>query len=164
MQVRGLTGPRISDISFDLHKGEILGFCGLVGSGRTEVARAIFGADPRIAGTVDIDGVPLNDPTPKRAIKAGLGFVTEERKADGLALDADVTDNAGLASLKAASRGDLFSTAAPSGGSCFEQLQELDLRPLDLSFIVRRMSGGNQQKVILGQMAADEGAEGPDPR
>ncbi|KAJ54391.1 hypothetical protein ACMU_18360 [Actibacterium mucosum KCTC 23349] len=156
MSVQGLRAPGVHDVSFDLKAGEILGFCGLVGSGRSEVMRAIFGADPRQGGDVVIDGVPLNAPTPKRAMAAGLGFVTEERKVDGLALDADVLDNAGLASMSRISRGPVLNRRAQRD-MVFRQVQKLDLRPLELSYILRRMSGGNQQKVILAKWLLMQG-------
>ena len=112
--------------------------------------RAIFGADRRDAGEVWIDGEALHDPTPRKAIEAGLGFVTEERKVDGLALDSDVVDNASLAAFNRISRGPLLNRRRQRE-MVFETVRALDLRPLDLSFILRRMSGGNQQKVVLAK-------------
>lgn len=156
LSVNNLNGHGVHDVSFDLRAGEILGFCGLVGSGRSEVMRAIFGADPRTGGTVEIDGAPLDNPSPKRAMAAGLGFVTEERKVDGLALDADVLDNAGMASMGRISRGPVLNRRAQRD-MVFRQVQELDLRPLELSYILRRMSGGNQQKVILAKWLLMQG-------
>jgi len=142
--------PKVADVSFELKRGEILGFCGLVGSGRSEVMRAIFGADPMDHGTIVIDGAAFDAPSPARAMAAGIGFVTEERKVDGLVLDADVIDNAGLASMDQIGWGPFLNRPAQRD-MVFQKVQELDLRPLNLAYILRRMSGGNQQKVVLAK-------------
>lgn len=151
LKVSGLSSTdKFKDISFTLRKGEILGFCGLVGSGRTEIMRAIFGADPLSSGTVEVDGKPLGHPTPARAMRAGVGFVTEERKADGLALDANVLDNAGMASMDRISVGPHLHRRKQRK-MVGDKIAELDVRPLMLSHILRHMSGGNQQKVVLAK-------------
>ena len=151
LSVRQLSSPGIiDDVSFDLRRGEILGFCGLVGSGRSEVMRALFGADSYHSGHIELDGAELRHPRPADAMKAGIGFVTEERKIDGLALDADVLDNAGLASMGRTSIGPVLNRRAQRD-LVFQKVSELDLRPLDLAHILRRMSGGNQQKVVLAK-------------
>src|SRR5690606_25511024 len=87
LRVEGLTRSGVfEDISFSLHEGEILGLTGLVGAGRTEVARAIFGADPIEGGTIALDGVAVTVKSPKDAIRQGIGFLTEDRKQQGLVL------------------------------------------------------------------------------
>ena len=157
LSVENLTrSPAVNDVSFELKSGEILGFCGLVGSGRTEIMRALFGADPLDSGNITIDGVALKHPTPAKAMSAGIGYLTEERKVDGLALDADVQDNAGLASMDRFSKGPLLNRRAQKN-QVFQKVRELDLRPLDLAHILRRMSGGNQQKVILAKWLLMQG-------
>lgn len=151
LKVDGLTSSgKFSDISFELKRGEILGFCGLVGSGRTEIMRALFGADPLTSGRIEIDGKELRRPTPAKSIRAGIGFVTEERKKDGLALGADVLDNAGLASMDRVSSGPHLSRRRQRR-MVHEKAVDLDLRPLKLSQMLQHMSGGNQQKVVLAK-------------
>ena len=86
LAVKGLTTPLLRDVNLEVRAGEIVGLAGLQGSGRTEIARAIFGADPISSGTIEIDGKARALPHPRQAIKAGLGFITEDRKAEGLAL------------------------------------------------------------------------------
>ena len=97
LAVKDLTTPLLRDVSLDVRAGEIVGLAGLVGSGRTEVARAIFGADPIESGTVEIDGKASSFRHPRQAIKAGLGFITEDRKVEGLALAQSIADNMMLA-------------------------------------------------------------------
>jgi ribose transport system ATP-binding protein len=100
LRVRGLARPpRVFDVSFDVHAGEILGIAGLVGSGRTEVARMVFGADRPAAGAVEIDGRPLKARTPADAIRAGIALLPEDRRHEGLVLDFSVRENVTLASL-----------------------------------------------------------------
>ena len=99
LEVEGLTGERFKDISFKLRKGEILGFGGLVGAGRTEVLRAIFGADKYSAGTVKINGEDVHINHPNKAVKYGLGFATEDRKTQGLFLNQGIRDNILAAAL-----------------------------------------------------------------
>ena len=156
LKVDGLRAPGVRDVSFELMKGEILGFAGLVGSGRTEVMRAIFGATPRSGGTVSVSGEDLTGKTPRAAMDAGIGFVTEERKVDGLALDADVLENAGLASMNRVQHGP-FINGALQKKFVRDKIRELDIRPPKLGQILRRMSGGNQQKVILGKWLLMDG-------
>ena len=97
MAVRNMAdGSRVKNCSFDLHSGEVLGIAGLVGAGRTELARLIFGADPRISGTVEVEGAPVTIRTPLDAINAGIIYLTEDRKGKGLFLDASVLDNINL--------------------------------------------------------------------
>jgi ABC-type sugar transport system ATPase subunit len=151
MQVEGFGRTGVfDDVNFTLHRGEILGFFGLVGSGRTEVMRALFGADRSERGTVTLEGKVMGRPTPARSIGAGIGFLTEERKADGLALDADILDNASLASMDRASIGP-FLNRDSQRTLVGNMTGELDVRPPDLGHVVRRMSGGNQQKVVLAK-------------
>ena len=150
MQVDDLQAKGVHGVSFTLAPGEILGFGGLVGSGRTETMRAIFGADPRAAGSITVDGSPLLGGRPKDAMAAGIGMVTEERKQDGLALDADILDNAGLASMGRFMRGPFLDGPARRSAAT-DKVRELDIRPRNLPQLLRQMSGGNQQKVILAK-------------
>jgi ABC-type sugar transport system ATPase subunit len=143
-------GDVFEDVSFEVRAGEIVGMFGLVGSGRTEIAKAIFGATPAEAGSVRLNGVAADFTTPSQAVHAHIAMLTEDRKGDGLALDASVIDNAGLAS---------FSRYAPNGvidGAKRRQLvgakiRELSIKLADPSQPVRQLSGGNQQKVVLAK-------------
>lgn len=140
----------IKDISFELHRGEILGIAGLVGSGRTEVARAIFGADPIDSGAIIINGKPVTIKTTRDAIKAGLGFVTEDRKKQGLVLSMSVKDNITLSSLNLLTthaRIDLNAEKIIAD----DFISKLKIRTPGSRQKVMNLSGGNQQKVVLAK-------------
>jgi ABC-type sugar transport system ATPase subunit len=123
---------------------------GLIGSGRTEVARAIFGAEPATAGEIHLAGKPLAVSSPAEAIAHGIALVTEDRKRDGLALDCTVVDNAGLASMgRFSGRGILDRSGQRK--AVMSKLDDLSVRPRGARGPVRQLSGGNQQKVVLGK-------------
>jgi ABC-type sugar transport system ATPase subunit len=149
LSVHGLCRDgHFADVSFQVRAGEVVGMFGLVGSGRTEVAECLFGAQRPSAGEIHIDGRAREVRSPKEAIAAGLAFVTEDRKDSGLVLDMGVRDNAGLATMRASRRWGLLDRrrqAATVGAA----IDELDVRPRKLDMPVRRLSGGNQQKVVL---------------
>ncbi|MGF1627492.1 MAG: sugar ABC transporter ATP-binding protein [Alphaproteobacteria bacterium] len=151
VECRGLTAPgRFDDVSFSVRAGEVVGMFGLVGSGRTEVARALFGAAPARSGQILVDGRPAAIATPADAIARGIVLVTEDRKRDGLALDLSVLDNGGLATMDRVSRHgvlDRTGQAALVGA----KLEELAVRPSGVRRPVRTLSGGNQQKVVLAK-------------
>ncbi len=157
LEVRGLAAAgRFQDIGFVLKAGEITGLFGLVGSGRTEVARVIFGADPKEVGDILIDGKPVAIGSPGDAVRHGLAFVTEDRKRDGLALDCTMLDNGALASLGKDGRWGLIDRGAQMT-RVDAKLLELAIRPRDLAMKVRRLSGGNQQKVVLAKWMLAQG-------
>jgi ABC-type sugar transport system ATPase subunit len=138
------------DVSFSLRGGEIVGMFGLVGSGRTDVVNAVFGASPAESGEIRIAGEPVHIATPRDAVRRGMALVTEDRKRDGLALDLDLLDNGGLATMEDVARFgvmDLRRRAAIVGA----KLDDLAVRPRDSSRPVRQLSGGNQQKVVLAK-------------
>jgi len=151
LSLRGAGNDPLSDIDLDVHAGEILGIAGLQGSGRTELARAIFGADPFYRGTVELDGKPRRISSPRAAVAAGIGFVTEDRKAEGLALAQPVRDNVSLAwrSLRRSVR---RSRELDVG----TLVKAVELRSRGLGQEVRFLSGGNQQKVVLAKWLATE--------
>ena len=157
LEVSGLCRDgKFDDVSFSLHAGEILGMFGLVGSGRTEVARAIFGAEPADRGEIRVDGRMVAIATPEVAIANGIAFVTEDRKRDGLALELSVLDNAGLASMdRVARRG--FLDRRRQDAMVGEKLGELQVRPKGTRRAVRQLSGGNQQKVVLAKWLLVDG-------
>ncbi len=152
LRIAGGGSLKLKDIDLEVHAGEIVGLAGLQGSGRTALARAIFGSDPFTRGTLEIDGKPTTIGSPRQAIRTGLGFITEDRKAEGLALAQDVRDNTLLA-LRGMMTG--RQRRADGGIASVEELtQSTDLRARSLEQEVRFLSGGNQQKVVLGKWLA----------
>ncbi|TQM11502.1 sugar ABC transporter ATP-binding protein [Pseudonocardia kunmingensis] len=151
LEVRGGTAPAIRGVDLEVRAGEVVGLAGLQGAGRTELLRAIFGADPLTSGEVRLDGVPVRLGSPRRAIAAGVAFVTEDRKAEGLALSRSVRENA-LLVLRA-----VFRRRARAGEvRTRDLLASVGLRSAGEDQEVRFLSGGNQQKVVLAKwLAAD---------
>jgi ABC-type sugar transport system ATPase subunit len=150
LAVRGGGNARLAGIDLEVRAGEVVGIAGLQGAGRTELARAVFGADPFTEGTVEVDGRPLRARRPRQGIAAGIGFITEDRKAEGLALEQSVRDNTLLT---------LRSGAGPerSRTGLVERLaKSTELRARSLEQEVRYLSGGNQQKVVLAKWLALE--------
>ncbi|RSN48677.1 MULTISPECIES: sugar ABC transporter ATP-binding protein [Actinomadura] len=151
LEVRGLTRAGVfRDVSFEVRAGEVVGLAGLVGAGRTEVARAVFGADRPDAGEVRVDGRALPPGDVQAAMRAGLGLVPEDRKGQGLVLGADVQENLGLVTLGRASRGGVVDRAGQRRGAG-EIAGRLNVRMSGLAQEVRTLSGGNQQKVVIGK-------------
>jgi len=142
--------PAFDDISFTIRAGEIVGMFGLVGSGRTEVARSIFGAEPASTGEILVSDEKVLIATPADAIASGIAFVTEDRKRDGLALDCSVVENGGLAAMERFAAYGVLNLARRSS-VVGTKLDELQVRPRGLSRPVRQLSGGNQQKVVLAK-------------
>jgi ABC-type sugar transport system ATPase subunit len=150
LAVEGLSGGVVDDVSFTLFGGEILGFGGLVGAGRTELARLLFGADHASAGTIVVAGAPKRISSPTDAVAAGLGLVPEDRKGQGLILQMAVRRNIALPSLSRLSRlGVVRNDAVESAAE--EQVKRLRIRLRSLGQETRTLSGGNQQKVVLGK-------------
>jgi ribose transport system ATP-binding protein len=150
--VEGLTRHgAFADVGFAVREGEILGFAGLVGSGRTEVARAIFGADRLDSGRMSLDGRALTIRSPRQAIAAGIGYLTEDRKALGLFLPMTVRDNIVAASMpKLVSRAGLLRPRAIRA-EADRYVRQLDIRPADGQVEALTLSGGNQQKTLLAK-------------
>jgi ABC-type sugar transport system ATPase subunit len=138
------------NISFSVRHGEIVGLFGLVGSGRTQVARCIFGADPLSGGDVFLEGQPVRVHSPGEAVKMGVAFLTEDRKRDGLVMSCSIVDNASLATLNQVSRYGVLDIKKRDG-RVQEKVEELSIHPAQISRLVRQLSGGNQQKVILAK-------------
>ena len=156
LRVKALSGRGFRDVSLELRAGEILALFGLIGSGRSELARAIFGANPRTSGMAELLGNALAPRGPGDAIKAGLGMLTEERKHDGLLLDCNVLDNGSLASLERFSHlGVLCNRARREAVS--RMVSEMSIRPHGLQHRLRNFSGGNQQKVVLAKWLLVQG-------
>ena len=152
LEVRNLSrGRAVRDVSFDLKKGEILGFAGLMGAGRTEVARLIFGADKADSGTIAVNGQSARITSPKQAVALGIGYLSEDRKHLGLALGMDVRANVGLASM--ARFIDVLGRIDEAGLSDAAQdyIARLGIRTPSDGQEVRLLSGGNQQKVVIAK-------------
>jgi ribose transport system ATP-binding protein len=139
----------VHDVSFQVRAGEIVGFSGITGSGRTEVVRAIFGADAH-TGQLTMSGRPYKARSPKEAIARGIALVTEDRKAQGLFLKQDVTTNTTISGLKQFCRLGLIQRKR-EGAQVRRMIQDLRIKTPNSKFIVVNMSGGNQQKVILAR-------------
>jgi len=156
LEVRNLTRrgkPYLRNISFTLHQGEILGFAGLVGAGRSETARAIFGADHFESGEILLDGRPVRFRSPKEAVAHGVGMVPEERKRQALFMNMPVRYNIGLASLPARSPGGIVRHAGQRQ-LAEEFVRKLSIKLSSIEAPVKSLSGGNQQKTVLARWLA----------
>lgn len=151
LKVQSLCNRNLNHISFELKKGEILGFGGLVGAGRTELARAIFGADPITEGTIELKNQPYIPRTPGTALKSGIGLIPEDRKNQGVVLNLSVKENASYSILKKCSRGMVISAKTESG-FVDQYIEELNIKTPSRDQLVKNLSGGNQQKVVLAKM------------
>jgi ribose transport system ATP-binding protein len=151
LEVEGLgLGGHFDDVSFTVRPGEIVGLAGLVGSGRSEILETVYGARRPTAGTVRLAGRSLRPGDVGAAVAAGIGLAPEERKSQALLLDDSVYRNITVSSLGRFARGGFLSGAAEKAAAR-EQTEALDVRPADVSRIVRTLSGGNQQKVVLAR-------------
>ncbi|KAK1186027.1 sugar ABC transporter ATP-binding protein [Streptomyces sp. NBS 14/10] len=151
LKVQGLTRNGVfHDVAFEVRAGEVVGLAGLVGAGRTEVVRAVFGADPYDAGTVEVLGERLPRHDVGAAMAAGIGLVPEDRKGQGLVLDASVQENLGLVTLRSATRAGLVDRAGQRRAAA-RISEQLAVRMAGLEQRVRTLSGGNQQKVVIGK-------------
>jgi ABC-type sugar transport system ATPase subunit len=155
LEVNGLVTNDVHDVSFTLRKGEILGFAGLVGSGRTEVARAIFGADKVISGEIKLEGEPVSFKTPKDAIDAGIALCPEDRKSQGLILGRSISNNISISVLEKVKKG-LFLDKGAEISLAESAVRKYTIRTPSIDKIVVELSGGNQQKVILGRWTSEK--------
>ena len=154
LTVEGLSrGTAVKGVSFTARRGEVLAITGLVGSGRTEVLRLLFGADRRDAGTVRLDGVPLAPRSPAAAIAAGIGLLPEDRKLQGLVLGLSVRENFALPNLRRLSRAGVV-LRAEERRECGGFVEALRVKTPGQETAVRGLSGGNQQKVVLAKWLA----------
>lgn len=150
MEVRSLSTKKLRDISFHLNSGEILGLVGLVGAGRTEIVRAIFGADKVKGHDILLDGVPIKIRNPKDAKQAGFGFVPEDRKLQGLVLPFSVESNISMASYQKFTKFG-FIRKSLEKNIATRQVQALAIKTPSIKTPVQSLSGGNQQKCIVGR-------------
>ena len=152
LAVRGLNrGRAIRDVSFSVRRGEIVGLAGLMGAGRTEVARAIFGADPLDAGSVAVHGKVLRLRSPRDAVAAGIGYLSEDRKHFGLATGMDVAANITLPSLRKWLRWGIFLDPARIRQIAQHMVDTLRIKTPSLHQTAGLLSGGNQQKVVIAK-------------
>jgi ribose transport system ATP-binding protein len=150
LEVKNLTSKDVKNISFQLHKGEILGFAGLMGAGRTETARLIVGADPMIGGEIYKNGKKLSIKTPEDAVKAGIGYLSEDRKRYGLAVGLSVADNTVLADLEHFSKFGIVDDKKVNSITS-EYIDKINIKTPSVNQLIRNLSGGNQQKVIISK-------------
>jgi len=141
----------LKDISFELRKGEILGFAGLMGAGRTELARAIMGADPKTEGRIVLHGNEVKIKQPSDAVAAGIGYLSEDRKRFGLLLGQDITFNVILSSIPRFSNKFGFLKVKSAAGIARDSIAQLRVRTPSEKQFLKNLSGGNQQKVVIAK-------------
>ena len=151
MACRGLNrGAKVKDVSLEVRRGEILGLTGLVGSGRTETARLLFGADRPESGVLSLDGKEIHLRNPRDAIAAGICLLTEDRKGQGLVLGQTILENFGLPNLSSFSRCSWIDLARERA-AFQEHGEQLQIKMTGPEQVVATLSGGNQQKVVLAK-------------
>ena len=153
LKVEGLCNNKVRDISFELHRGEVLGLGGLVGAGRTEAVRSIFGADPRTGGRIYLEGKEINPRSPQEAVKYGITMVPEDRKSHGVILGLPISNNICLSIYRKISH--LFLVNTKKENLTVDNIiQRLRIKTPDRKLLAGNLSGGNQQKVVLGKWLA----------
>lgn len=154
LRVEGITRPGIlHDCSFEVRAGEIVGFAGLIGAGRTELARAVFAADPITEGRIELNGQALKVDSPREAIAAGIGYLTEDRKGEGLAMQLSVEHNITLARLPGPGA---WIDRKHEHEAAERRVEQLDIRTPSLRTPVEALSGGTQQKVVVARWLETE--------
>ena len=143
-------GKMVRNVSFELRRGEILGFSGLMGAGRTETARALFGADPRDSGDIYIKGRKVEIKSPQDAVKYGIGYLSEDRKRYGIVVGKTVAENTTMATLERFMKG-LFINKKKEKKMAWEHVEALKTKTPDVDTEVVNLSGGNQQKVVIAK-------------
>jgi ribose transport system ATP-binding protein len=153
LEVRGLRTTRYPEYPIDLvvRRGEIVAMAGLVGAGRTELLRAIFGIDRPVAGSISIEGEEVQVRHPADAAAAGIAFVPEDRKADGLLLEEPIGENMTLPSLSSYATGGILRHRGRERAVAKELIHRMDVRPAESDLMAGGLSGGNQQKVAVGR-------------
>jgi ribose transport system ATP-binding protein len=152
LEVRNLNRVKaIKDVSFELYKGEIVGFAGLMGAGRTEVARAIFGADPLDSGEILIRGQKVNIKSPTDAVQNGIGYLSEDRKQFGVLVGMDVKTNIAISTMKDYLRPLGWMNTSKIDKQAKDMIEKLRIKTPSGNQLVKNLSGGNQQKVVIGK-------------
>ena len=143
-------GKMVQDVSFELHKGEILGFSGLTGAGRTETARALFGADPKESGDIYVNGKKVDIKSPMDAVKCGIGYLSEDRKRYGIVVAKSVAENSTMASMENFMNG-IFINKKKENEIAKKYVNDLKTKTPGVDQLVVNLSGGNQQKVVIAK-------------
>ncbi len=143
-------GRMVQDVSFELRKGEILGFSGLMGAGRTETARALFGADPKESGDIYINGQKVTINNPQDAVNCGIGYLSEDRKRYGIVVQKTIAENTTMASMKDFMNG-IFINKKKETDVATEYVEALATKTPGVDELVVNLSGGNQQKVVIAK-------------
>jgi ribose transport system ATP-binding protein len=155
LDVKNLTGNGVHDVSFQIRKGEVLGFAGLIGAGRTELAELLFGVKPKTGGDVVLNGKKSNPKSPREAIDTGIALVPEDRKKQGALLDIDIRGNISMAIIERISR--LFTVNKREEqriGNYYKDAMRIKTPSIEQK--IKNLSGGNQQKVIIARWLASE--------
>ena len=147
-------GPMVRDVSFDLYEGEIVGFAGLMGAGRTETTRAIFGVDPKTGGEIILDGREVKIYKPEDAIKAGIVLAPEDRKKDGLCTKLSIRHNIALPNLDLICSKLGVVSSAKEQEMCSRVVKDLKVKTPNVEVSAGNLSGGNQQKIVVGKWLA----------
>lgn len=150
LQLENVSGGDIRNVTLDLHRGEVLGLGGLVGAGRTELARIIFGTDRLEGGSIRFEGREISPGSPREAIDIGIGYLSEDRNHEGLLLEMSVRENITLPSLSKVTRG-WFIDRAVEREACQGFITQLTIKTPDMNRRVEELSGGNRQKVVLAR-------------
>lgn len=155
LELRGFTkAGNFKDVSFSLHKGEVLGITGLVGAGRTEVAQAIFGLNPPDSGTLLVEGVPRTISSPNDAVSAGISYVPENRLQEGLVLRKSIEDNISLTVLDSISDNRGIVDRKRKDTLTQQWMDKLNIKPAMPAMLTSKLSGGNQQRVVISKWLA----------
>ncbi len=150
-EVKGLTCPGVfENVSFQVHSGEVLGVSGLMGAGRTEIMQAIFGNMPHVTGEIYLDGAKIQNRNPQEAMKNGIGFITEDRKVEGLMLEESIMKNISIANLGRISRNGVLSKHSEEE-LVKKGIEELHIKCFGPQHECNNLSGGNQQKVVFAK-------------
>jgi ribose transport system ATP-binding protein len=150
LRIENLNAGMLRNVHLTLYRGEILGLGGLVGSGRSELARAIFGADPREAGEILLEGKPIHPRSPREAIDLGIGLLTEDRNKYGLIMQMNIRENLSLSNLREVLSG-LFISRTKENAVARRYADNLRIKTLSIEQEVEALSGGNRQKVVLAR-------------
>ena len=151
LEVKDMKTPAVHDINLTIRKGEVIGLAGLVGAGRTEVARALFGADPVLSGEILLEGKPVHFRTPRDAINAGIALCPEDRKDQGLVMFRTIRDNVAMPVIDKSTKAGIFTDEKKMTELGENAVKKFDIKTPTIYKNVVELSGGNQQKVILGR-------------
>ncbi|MEW6695766.1 MAG: sugar ABC transporter ATP-binding protein [Bacillota bacterium] len=158
LQVNGLLNHKLRNVSFSLKRGEVVGFTGLLGSGRTDLARAIFGLDKFQSGTILINGREVHVKSPKDAMRHGIALVTENRREEGLILDKSIKENIVMANLKKYVTNLIFMREKDQDQDVEQSIAKMSIKTNSPKQLVKNLSGGNQQKVVIAKWLVNQPA------